>query len=84
MTAKLASLAVALLALAAAAAPAVAAGPFPNAVRAGPPRFDEADDLAKAVADAGRSAASKARDPWRHPQDSLTFWGLQAGAMAAR
>ena len=26
-----------------------------------------------------RSAANKARDPWRHPLESLSFWGLQPG-----
>ncbi len=70
----------ALLAAALAAPPAAwaaEASPFPKAVRAGPPRFDETDYLAQAVADPGRSAASKARDVWRHPVDSLTFWGLQ-------
>jgi predicted methyltransferase len=26
-----------------------------------------------------RSAANKARDPWRHPVESLSFWGLKPG-----
>ncbi len=26
-----------------------------------------------------RSAANKARDPWRHPVESLIFWGLKPG-----
>ena len=67
----------AICALAACSVPALAANGFPNAARAGPPKFDEADDIAKAVADPGRSPASRARDGWRHPAESLAFWGLQ-------
>jgi predicted methyltransferase len=52
---------------------------FPNARRAGPPRFDQKDDLAEAVASPARSAANRARDRWRHPLESLTFWGVQPG-----
>ena len=64
------------------AVPAAWATPaFPKAVRAGPPPAadDNGDVLADAVADPGRSAANKARDAWRHPAESLTFWGLQPG-----
>jgi len=35
--------------------------------------------LADAVAGAWRSPQDKARDPWRHPLQSLTFWGLKPG-----
>ena len=35
--------------------------------------------LQQAVAGDWRSAADKARDPWRHPAESLEFWGLQPG-----
>lgn len=75
------SLRLALIATAlAAAAPAFAATPaFPNAARAGPPKFDEADPLAQAVADPGRSDRNTARDAWRHPAESLMFWGVRPG-----
>jgi predicted methyltransferase len=35
--------------------------------------------LQAAVAGAWRLPADRARDPWRHPVDSLTFWGLKPG-----
>ncbi len=35
--------------------------------------------VAAAVAGSWRSAADKARDRWRHPAESLAFWGLEAG-----
>jgi predicted methyltransferase len=35
--------------------------------------------LAALVAGPRRSAANRARDPWRHPLESLTFWGLKPG-----
>ncbi|RAK58901.1 methyltransferase [Phenylobacterium hankyongense] len=35
--------------------------------------------LAAAVAGAWRSPADKARDRWRHPVETLTFWGLKPG-----
>ncbi|HEV2530835.1 methyltransferase [Phenylobacterium sp.] len=35
--------------------------------------------LADAVAGAWRTPADKARDAWRHPVESLTFWGLRPG-----
>ena len=34
-------------------------------------------ELAKAVAGPQRGAANKARDPARHPAETLTFWGLK-------
>src|SRR4249920_786549 len=39
-----------------------------------PPKTIEA-----AVAGPWRAAADRARDPWRHPAQSLAFWGLQPG-----
>jgi predicted methyltransferase len=36
--------------------------------------------LEAAVAGPWRAAADKARDPWRHPVESLKFWGLKPGA----
>jgi predicted methyltransferase len=35
--------------------------------------------LEAAVAGAWRPAADRARDPWRHPLESLEFWGLKPG-----
>ena len=35
--------------------------------------------LSALVAGPQRSAANKARDPWRHPLASLSFWGLKPG-----
>ena len=35
--------------------------------------------LDQAVAGVWRSAADRARDPWRHPTASLNFWGLKPG-----
>ena len=75
-------LAMVLLALGAALAPlsaAMATKAFPKAVRAGPPAFDERDDLVAAVEASSRSAENRARDVWRHPLESLTFWGLRPG-----
>ena len=69
-----------LLSLAAlAAGPALATPAFPQAVRAAPPQFDDKDTLAEAVANPGRTPAFVARDRWRHPVESLTFWGLRPG-----
>ena len=39
--------------------------------------------LEAAVAGAWRSPADRARDPWRHPAQSLNFWGLKPGATVA-
>lgn len=35
--------------------------------------------IAEAVAGDWRLPADKARDPWRHPVESLTWWGLKPG-----
>ena len=43
------------------------------------PRFDPPTTLAAAVAGAWREPMDRARDPWRHPLESLTFWGLKPG-----
>lgn len=43
--------------------------------KAKPPRT-----IAEAVAGAWRSPADRARDRWRHPAESLAFWGLKPGA----
>lgn len=44
------------------------------ATKAAPPMT-----LQAAVAGAWRGPADKARDPWRHPVESLEFWGLRPG-----
>ena len=43
------------------------------------PRFEPPTTLAAAVAGAWRDPLDRARDPWRHPLESLTFWGLRSG-----
>lgn len=35
--------------------------------------------LEKVIAGEWRSPADRARDRWRHPQESLNFWGLKPG-----
>ncbi|MEI9965100.1 MAG: methyltransferase [Caulobacteraceae bacterium] len=52
---------------------------FPKATSAGPPQFDDRDFLAEAVASPARAPENRARDPWRHPEESLVFWGLRPG-----
>jgi predicted methyltransferase len=47
----------------------------PATPKAAPPKT-----IADAVAGPWRSAADKARDRWRHPAESLAFWGLTPGA----
>jgi predicted methyltransferase len=77
---RLASVLIAVAALGYAAAPtAQATTAFPKAVRAGPPPTDDHDVLSSAVADPGRTPQNKARDVWRHPVESLTFWSLRPG-----
>jgi predicted methyltransferase len=81
MVSKLAAAALALLVLGAGAAPALAGTKaFPNATKALPPRFDDEHDILASVIDGPqRTPASKARDGFRHPAGSLTFWGLRPG-----
>jgi predicted methyltransferase len=62
-----------------AATPASSAPPSQTATRAQAPRFEEDGPLQAAVDGAWRPASDKARDAWRHPFESLTFWGLQPG-----
>lgn len=65
--------------LAVAAPVAIASEAFPNATRAAAPTFEEDANLANAVGSPLRSAEHRARDVWRHPYESLTFWGLRPG-----
>lgn len=53
---------------------AASLGAWPGVVRAG-----EVDALGAAVAGAVRSEKNRARDPWRHPAQTLAFWGLKPG-----
>jgi predicted methyltransferase len=68
-----------LIAAALATGSALAASPFPNAIRAGAPKFEENAVLQGVIDGSQRSAANRGRDAWRHPYESLTFWGLQPG-----
>jgi predicted methyltransferase len=54
------------------AAPALAQAPMAA------PAADPA--LTAAIAGAQRTAADKARDAWRHPAETLQFWGVKPGA----
>ncbi|MBU1376819.1 MAG: methyltransferase [Alphaproteobacteria bacterium] len=47
----------------------------PAQPKAAPPKT-----IAAAIAGPWRGAADKARDRWRHPAESLAFWGLKPGA----
>ena len=58
--------------------PAAAAG-LPGATKALPPRFTEDATLIDCVDGAWRPAGDVARDKYRHPVQSLTFWGLRPG-----
>lgn len=63
-----------------AASAALATEAFPAATRAGAPSAGTEDAaLQAAVAAPGRSEAHRARDAFRHPYESLTFWGLRPG-----
>jgi predicted methyltransferase len=46
---------------------------------AGPPKPAPAKTIEAAVAGPWRAAADRARDPFRHPAQSLEFWGLKPG-----
>lgn len=59
--------------LLAACKPKAAEAPAPKPVRGGP------QTIAAAVAGDWRLPADRARDAWRHPAESLTWWGLKPG-----
>lgn len=62
------------------AAPAMATPTFPNAVKAdAPPAPQDQDFLQSAVDSDHRAPNNKARDRWRHPAESLVFWGIRPG-----
>lgn len=52
---------------------------IPGAAKAGAPKFSEDDALVETIAGGWRPTAEKARDKYRHPLESLTFWGLRPG-----
>src|SRR5690606_38925253 len=66
----------------ASAAALAACGPKQPAPSDGQPKAAAANPktLEGAVAGAWRLPADKARDPFRHPVESLKFWGLKPGA----
>jgi len=55
-------------------------GGIPGAAKAGAPKFAEDAPLVESIAGAWRPAAEKARDQYRHPLETLTFWGLRPGS----
>jgi predicted methyltransferase len=58
--------------------------PMLHSPHAGPPPQSDYDPtLVTLIAGPQRSAADKARDPWRHPLETLSFWGLQPGLVVA-
>ncbi|HEX4097341.1 MAG TPA: methyltransferase [Caulobacteraceae bacterium] len=73
----------ALLLSGAAIVPALATPTFPAAVKAGAPPAEAQDQDRDFLQDAAdnplRSPQNKARDKWRHPAQSLTFWGIRPG-----
>jgi predicted methyltransferase len=69
-----------LTATAATAAAAQPAQPLARRVALTPPVLQEDAALLAAIASDTRTAADVARDPYRRPLESLTFWGLTPGA----
>ena len=59
---------------------ALTAAIVPTVTRAEAPAQAEDAALKAAIAADSRSAENRARDAWRHPYDSLRFWGLRPGA----
>ena len=56
------------------------AAPSPETVSSAPASDEpQANTIAWAVAGDWRSKADKARDVWRHPAETLAFWGLAPG-----
>ena len=60
--------------------PALATPTFPQAAKANAPGQEQDQDFLQLAADnPARSPQNKARDKWRHPVESLTFWGIRPG-----
>ena len=70
------------LALASAGVAAAQAAPHPDAHREpmNPPVLQEDTALQAAIASDARPAEDRARDVYRHPYETLTFWGLTPGS----
>lgn len=66
-----------LLAAVAAAPPAAPKKATAAPSAAASARFGKDPAIARAVADTGRPAADRARDPYRHPAQTLSFFGLK-------
>jgi len=75
----LALCAVGALALVAPSAGQAQENPMRQAPHAHAPSFTEDQTLIGIIGGPQRSANNVARDAWRHPLESLTFWGLQPG-----
>ena len=56
-----------------------ACGRKPEAEKAKPAAKSGPDTIEQAVAGPWRLPADRARDPWRHPVETLKFWGLRPG-----
>ena len=63
----------------AASLPALATPTFPAAAKAIAPPGQDQDFLQDAVGGPQRGPQNKVRDRWRHPVESLTFWGVRPG-----
>ena len=74
-----ASLAASVLAALLFSGAALATPTFPAAVSAVEPPASDQDYLQSAVDNPRRQPQNKARDRWRHPVESLTFWGIRPG-----
>ncbi len=74
--------ALAALAISLSSSAAVGAG-LPGGAKAPPPRFSEDASLIDSIGGAWRPPAEVARDKYRHPLESLTFWGLRPHTVVA-
>lgn len=75
--------AAALAAMGASGAIAVAAAQPLSAARAPAPKYREDEALLAAINGPWRPPGDVARDVYRHPLETLTFWGLQPGMVVA-
>lgn len=71
------------LSLVAAAPLSAMAEPMPKAAKATAPKFVEDKALQDSIGGAWRPAGEVARDKYRHPLETLTFWGLRPGLVVA-
>jgi len=73
---QIAALAVFAVSLSLSGAAAIGAG-LPGGAKAQPPSFSDDANLIDAIGGSWRPAPEVARDKYRHPLESLTFWGLK-------